>query len=314
MSRGPSPLLESEPTGRGPERGRGRRGGCAVGRLLIGHTIVLVCLLALAAPSAVEAATVAVEDGELSVATTAGAMNVIDVSPEGFAFHIHDGVEPVVAREGCVALSPQDAVCGGMITRIRVDGGGGEDLLGLWDVKVPVVARGGDGDDLIETGAGADDIDAGAGQDAVHGRKGDDTLKGGGDRDRIEGGLGDDVLAGEDGADVLRGGRGEDQVSGGNNGDLIDGGKGDDQLAGGEGDNAIVASQGTNIVTTTGGNDRSTRGRGRPASSAAGAVAAVPASTARARAPTSSSGRPRQVGLRPRRPPRSRTHRQQGPA
>ena len=207
-------------------------------------------------PCPVEAATVAVENGELKLATTAAGMNVIDVAPEGLAFHVHDSVDPVATGEGCIPVSPQDAVCGGMITLIRVECGGGEDLLGLWDVKVPVIARGGDGDDLIETGAGADEIDAGAGQDAVDGRKGDDTLTGGADRDRIEGGKGDDMLAGEDGADVLRGGRGDDQIAGGDSGDLIAGGAGTDQISPGAGDNAVVATKGTDTVTTTAaGND-----------------------------------------------------------
>ena len=201
-------------------------------------------------PLPASGATVGVSDGQMKVTTTATGTNVLDVDPEGLAFHVYDSVDAVTAGQGCVSLSPREAVCGGMVMVIRIEGGDGDDLLGLWDVQVPVIARGGAGGDLIETGGAADDIDSGAGRDAVDGGEGDDTVLGGAESDRVEGGPGSDVLEGEDGLDVVRGGDGQDRVSGGAANDLIDGGAGDDRLTGGEGDNAIDATEGADTVTT----------------------------------------------------------------
>jgi RTX calcium-binding nonapeptide repeat (4 copies) len=208
------------------------------------------CFGPLLIPCPAVAATVSVSEGQMIVATTGAGRNVIDVTPDGLAFRVYDSFDTVEAGEGCVSLSPNEAVCGGMVMVIRVDGGDGDDLLGLWDVKVPVIARGGDGNDLIETGDAADEIHSGSGRDAVEGGKGNDTLMGGADGDRVEGGPGRDGLDGEAGDDVVLGGDGDDDASGGNANDLVNGGAGDDQLAGGAGTNAIVATLGSDTVTT----------------------------------------------------------------
>ena len=201
-------------------------------------------------PLPASGATVGVSNGQMRVTATAPGTNVIDVVPEGLAYHVHDSVDSVTAGAGCVSLSPSDAVCGGMVLVIRIEGGDGDDLLGLWDVQVPVIARGGAGGDLIETGGAADDIDSGAGRDAVEGGEGNDTVMAGAEPDRVEGGPGKDDLEGEDGLDVLRGGDGQDSVTGGADDDLVDGGPGDDRLTGGEGDDAIDATEGSDTVTT----------------------------------------------------------------
>jgi hypothetical protein len=212
--------------------------------------LCVACVSVLMTPNPATGATVAVSDGQMKVTATAQGTNVIDVNPDGLGFRVYDSLDPVTAGQGCTLRSPREAVCDGLVMVIRIEGGAGDDLLGLWDVQVPVIARGGAGDDLIETGAAADDIDAGGGRDAVEGREGDDTLMGGPERDRIEGGPGSDALEGADGADVLRGGDGVDSASGGADGDLVDGGAGDDRLIGDEGDNAIDATQGADTVTT----------------------------------------------------------------
>ena len=210
----------------------------------------VACLGLLLAPHSAAASTVAVTDGEMKVAATDAGINVIDVAPDGLAFRIHDSIGPLTAGDGCTALPPHEAVCAGMIMVIRVDGSDGDDFLGLWDVKVPVIARGGGGDDLIETGGASDEIDSGAGFDTVEGGDGADALTGGTGTDRIDGGRGGDALDGEGGEDVLRGGGGEDDISGGAGNDLADGGAGDDQLSGDEGDNTIIATRGNDTVTT----------------------------------------------------------------
>jgi len=212
---------------------------------IIAATIAAVTLT----PAGANGAAVTVHNGQLQVTATAPGRNIIDVSPEGLAYRIYDHFAPVDAPD-CVSITASEAICGGSIMSIRIDGGDGEDLLGLWDVTVPVTAHGGAGEDLIETGTAADDVHAGPGQDAIATRGGDDTVHAGDDRDRVEGGPGNDTLDGEAGADVLRGDGGDDKMTGGANSDLVDGGAGDDDLAGGAGENTMVATRGTDTVTT----------------------------------------------------------------
>jgi hypothetical protein len=226
-----------------------------VARRPIRRGLYVACAAVLLTPYPASGATVTVSDGQMKVTATAPGRNVIDVNPDGLAFRVYDSLDSITAGQGCILRSRREAVCGGLIMVIRIEGGDGQDLLGLWDVQVPVIARGGGGDDLIETGGAADDIDSGAGRDAVEGGEGDDTLMGGAHRDRIEGGPGSDDLAGEDGPDVLRGGDGDDRALGGADGDLVDGGAGPDQLTGGEGDNAIDTRLGNDTVITGTGAD-----------------------------------------------------------
>jgi hypothetical protein len=221
----------------------------------------------LLSPVQAPAATVAVRQGLLEVHTTAAGRNVIDVNPEGFAYRVYDSIDPVLAGDGCTLLSVNEAVCGGMVMRIAVTGGDGGDLLGLWDVPVPVTVNGGDGDDLIETGTGADDVDAGPGDDAVASARGDDTVAGGAGGDRLDGGRGSDAIDGGDDADMIGGGPGDDpDLSGGDGSDLVDGGKGDDELTGGDGDDALVATKGDDTVVTGTGNDQVFEGASAPRS------------------------------------------------
>jgi hypothetical protein len=207
-------------------------------------------------PAHAPAATVAVTEGRLVVTTTAPGRNVIDVNPDGVAYRIFDSIDPVSAGEGCLPVSLNEVVCGGSVAGIVVTGGGGDDLLGLWRVKVPVIATGGDGRDLIETGSGTDEIMAGPGADAVVAAAGDDTVSGGDGADRLAGGDdGDDIAGGAD-ADVIVGGAGDDgDLSGGDGDDLVDGGSGEDGLDGNAGDDSLVATRGDHVVAVSG-NDR----------------------------------------------------------
>jgi hypothetical protein len=236
-------------------------------RRLIGRCLPVACAAALLSPVQAPAATVAVRQGLLEITTTAAGRNVIDVNPEGFAYRVYDSVDPVLSGEGCTQLSLNEAICGGMVMRIGVTGGDGGDLLGLWDVPVPVTVNGGAGDDLIETGTGADEVDAGPGDDAVQSAKGDDTVAGGDGGDRLDGGAGSDAIDGGADEDVIGGGPGDDpDLSGGAGADLVDGGEGDDELTGGEGDDALVATKGSDTVVTGTGNDQVFEGAKAPRS------------------------------------------------
>ena len=84
---------------------------------------------------------------------------------------------------------------------------GGDDVLTVDPaVATQVVADGGDGDDIITTGAGDDVIGGGAGDDAIDAAAGDDTIDASADVDTLDGGAGEDTISviGDDaGGDAL---------------------------------------------------------------------------------------------------------------
>jgi hypothetical protein len=95
------------------------------------------------------------------------------------------------------------------IDRVTFDGRDGSDRLVL-GVNLPVLARGGRGNDSLQ-GAGA--------SDTLYGDSGNDTLVGGGGADALFGGADQDSLAGSNGNDGLYGGDGTDSLWGGAGGD-----------------------------------------------------------------------------------------------
>ena len=77
---------------------------------------------------------------------------------------------------------------------IIVDGGAGDDVVSLANLRIPARVYGGDGNDRL-AGTRADDIlIGGAGDDRIGGGGGRDLLVGGAGADRIAGGGGDDIL------------------------------------------------------------------------------------------------------------------------
>lgn len=132
------------------------------------------------------------------------------------------------------------------------------------DVKVNVVAEGGDGDDVITTGAGDDRVDGGAGDDTITTNAGRDDVFGNTGNDRIDVGAGDDVvyggdgddsIAGGDGGDYLEGGKGADTIDGDGGQDVISGGLDDDILRSGAGDDRVYTGAGTDTVDNAAGAD-----------------------------------------------------------
>ena len=89
---------------------------------------------------------------------------------------------------------------------VTLDGGPGNDDVEGPTTDLPVILRGGDGDDRVFGGQGADTADGGAGNDTVDGGDGDDT---------VTGGAGDDVISGGRtfSTDVMDGGPGYDRVA-----------------------------------------------------------------------------------------------------
>ncbi|MDX6682419.1 MAG: large repetitive protein [Solirubrobacteraceae bacterium] len=228
----------SDPTTRPPPRPR--RGVAAA---LLGAA-ALLCLPAATAG----AAEISVTDGVLSIRDTAAEHNVIDVIPAGIGqYVVVDQATAPVATAGCTQLTSLAVHCT-FVSSVRVEAGGGDDLIGLQEVTVPVTADGGDGTDLLEAGSAAA---------VMNGGDGIDSLIGGASADTLAGGRGDDLLTGGASADALQGNGGDDMLAGqGGSSDDLQGGSGRDLLSGGSGQDAIAGGAGADVVVNSAGDDR----------------------------------------------------------
>lgn len=203
-----------------------------------------------------QAAEVAVVDSKL-VVTAAGQVNdIIDVRPTPFGYEVYDARDDLTAGTGCGNLTPRLAYCGFLVVAVKVDGAAGDDLIGLWDMGLPVEVSGGDGADFIEGGLAADSVDGGRGNDGIVGGQGNDLLTAGEDNDVVRGGDGADTIKGGDGDDVLEGEGGDGNVLfGGAGRDLLRGGPRDDRLNGDQGDDALIGGGGADVFETGPGAD-----------------------------------------------------------
>lgn len=121
------------------------------------------------------------------------------------------------------------------------------------DLTGPLLTRGSDG---------GDQLDSSRFGDTVLGGDGNDDLDGFGGDDRLEGESGSDNLDGDSGDDSLIGGFGNDTLFGNADADDLDGGRGNDSLRGGFGDDTYHYARGDGFDTInendsfSGGNDR----------------------------------------------------------
>jgi Ca2+-binding RTX toxin-like protein len=226
---------------------------------------IAAVLAAGALPSAAAATTVELHDGLLAIQDADGVANDLDVRQLSLVeYEVFDEAGSLVPGVGCGALSDALVRCAGQALSVRVDAGAGDDFVGLWDIRVPVRADGGDGDDALAGGAASDQLSGGAGDDSLSGAAGDDRLSGEVGGDFAEGVGGADTLVGGDGDDILAGGGGSgDVVTGGDGRDLAYGGAGDDQIDGGGGDDALVGGKGRDDIGTGLGHDDVFGGGGR---------------------------------------------------
>ena len=181
-----------------------------------GLGLALLVSLVVAAPA--PAATVSAQNGVLRVSAGPGESNSITVSVEA-----RPGAAPLVAvadegaqpraGTGCLrALTSQRVTCAAAgVAAVEVDAGDGADGVAFLG---PLAARlrGGDGDDVLVSGAGADLVDGGAGNDVLGASAGDDVVLGGPGDDSLHGGEGADSLDGDRGRDSADGGGGDDSV------------------------------------------------------------------------------------------------------
>lgn len=118
---------------------------------------------------------------------------------------------------------------------LRVDGEGGDDLVGAGASESFSFPGSCDPHARLSGGAGNDVMYGWNGRDRLFGDAGDDRIRGRDGRDLLSGGAGDDRLGGGDGADMLRSGRGNDKLVGNPGNDSLDGGHGQDSARGGDG-------------------------------------------------------------------------------
>ena len=229
---------------------------------------------------------------------------VLTFADSGRALTIKDDGALIAPGNGCAAIGPSEVRCaapagaevpGLGIATLAVALGDGDDILNaIADVERSVAvdagpgadqvvvregeAKGGDGDDVLQSSGTSAALNGGAGSDVLQGGQGDESLTGGLGRDRINGGPGrdtvvfteetqsvtvdlarpgpagtaaepDDVrnvesVSGGQGDDVLRGSEGRNGISGGPGRDLIEAGGGSDSLDGGPGADHVRGGEG----------------------------------------------------------------------
>ena len=108
------------------------------------------------------------------------------------------------------------------------------------DAAFSLIARGGDGNDILFGGAGNDVLLGEEGRDIIIANGGNDFVSGGDGNDILISGDGNDVLLAGDGNDVLSGGRGNDILLAGDGNDVMNGGADIDFLDGGAGEDSAI--------------------------------------------------------------------------
>ena len=139
--------------------------------------------------------------------------------------------------------------------------------------KLPLVGKGGDGNDTFYGHGGNDTLTGAGGSDTLYGGAGDDLLEGGFGNDTLDGGDGNDTASyahalgaetvnlatgkasGTDGVDTLVnieniiGGVGDDTLTGNAGDNRLDGGAGNDVLEGGLGNDTLIGGAGSDTAS-----------------------------------------------------------------
>jgi uncharacterized protein (TIGR03118 family) len=158
--------------------------------------------------------------------------------------------QTLLADNALPANGPQwNASYDGRFATLEVELGAGDDRVDATDVRL--LARGGDGNDLLNGGSRDDDLSGDAGDDRVNGRAGDNAIDGGDGNDVLLGQAGNDVIFGGTGNDFIDGGEGDDVLAGGAGSDVLIGGAGNDRIAGGAGLDTLFGGTGSDIFVLT---------------------------------------------------------------
>ena len=144
--------------------------------------------------------------------------------------------------DGRDKVSVQDLTGVLNLKTITIDAGPGNDGISASDLEaeITLIARGGEGNDVLLGGAGNDILFGQDGRDILISYAGNDFLSGGEGGDIIFSGAGNDSVIGGNGNDVISGGNGNDTLRGGNDHDSLDGGADFDFLDGGAGTDSAI--------------------------------------------------------------------------
>ncbi len=166
----------------------------------VGLDVAIVNWAAYGSPLLVRGNTFSLEDGEIAIALPSGYTDVA-VTAVGNYFGTTDNAQ--IRR---MILDRLDDLSRGSVVDVR----GALDRPSTNAPDVPLVLRGGAGNDTMVAGVMADTAWGRAGNDTMIGRTGRDILDGGAGNDSIDGGGGNDAIVGRTGRDILTGGWGAD--------------------------------------------------------------------------------------------------------
>ena len=150
------------------------------------------------------AGTLGTAAGVMEFDAAAGVKNLLTISgPTGGFYRAVDTAAPITASGACTNLAVNVVQCPtGSVTSADIDLGDQDDRLTLTSV-LDTIARGGTGDDRLQTGGGVDSLDGEDGLDQLYGMAGNDTVSGGAGNDTIDGGTGADSMDGGTGTDTV---------------------------------------------------------------------------------------------------------------
>jgi hypothetical protein len=194
------------------------------------RALVIAVLIAVALPATAAASSVQSPDAGITFTAAAGEQNQVTVTPapDLSMVRLKEEILDLTPGFGCTRVDSRTVDCVRRGLPVTIDLGDGGDMLEVPSGALPIVARGGTGDDkLLAYGAGPSTLDGGDGRDNLFGGLSADTIMGGPGGDDLRGDVvydgksfatsrekgADDVLAGGADSDNYEGGPGLDTVS-----------------------------------------------------------------------------------------------------
>src|SRR3954471_12940695 len=182
--------------------------------------VTAAALLALAVPSAAQAATATTADGNLRYTAAPGEVNNVSFARvSGDTFRVMDVGAVITAGTGCVQESPNVVRCATARGRPIIARLGDQNDSTASKTSRTVQLFGEDGNDRLAGASGRDTLDGGAGGGNIRRGSAKRRVRGGSGNDQLFANAGNDNIDGGDGNDLLVGGSGNDSETGGNGDD-----------------------------------------------------------------------------------------------
>ncbi len=141
------------------------------------------------------------------------------------------------------------------LTQVWIEGHAGSDAITAGVGTIPLILRGGEGNDTLTGSEGDDEITGDAGTDVINTGNGTNLAWGGDGNDTITGGIGADTLSGNAQNDLIFGGGGNDRLNGNGGNDRLFGEGEDDRLYGGDGNDTLDGGMRVDRLWGGNGND-----------------------------------------------------------